>query len=176
METSACTSSSDFSSVTAASTEGKNINYTIKSEYVESMETMPEIDESFWSDAAMDDKSSTIPSNSWTTSNELTPQYPIDSAKTFQQSYGYSSNFDDGMDFWYDLFIRSGNSIELPEFWIFQELIDGIINFGRYQTLFLNILVNWTWPYKIEGVHNFWSGNYAVTSSKSQSHSLTKEI
>lgn len=116
METSACTSSSDFSSVTAASTEGKNINYTIKSEYVESMETMPEIDESFWSDAAMDDKSSTIPSNSWTTSNELTPQYPIDSAKTFQQSYGYSSNFDDGMDFWYDLFIRSGNSIELPEF------------------------------------------------------------
>ncbi|XP_061364257.1 transcription factor MYB14-like [Gastrolobium bilobum] len=115
--TSACTSSSDFSSLTNIS-EGKHMNKnTIMSEDIESLETMPEIDESFWSETTtMNDERSTMPSHSWTISNELSPQYPFHSVDTFQQSYGNSSNFDDGMDFWYDLFIRSGESIELPEF------------------------------------------------------------
>ncbi|KAJ1398925.1 SANT/Myb domain [Sesbania bispinosa] len=101
--TSACTSSSDFSSVTGV--ESKNI----KSEDIESMETMPEIDESFWSEAAMDE-TPTMSSKSLTISNEIQFNYE----ETFQQSY--DSNFDDGMDFWYDIFIRTEDPIELPQF------------------------------------------------------------
>lgn len=76
---------------------------------------MPPIDESFWSEETV------MPSsNSWTVSNDH-HQYQFDSVETFQQhSFGYNgSNFDDGMDFWYDIFIRSGESIELPDFWSF---------------------------------------------------------
>ncbi|XP_020222186.1 transcription factor MYB13 [Cajanus cajan] len=123
---SACTSSSDFSSFSEGTnkstmTMDNNINI-IKSEDIESVETMPPIiDESFWSEATVvDDETSTMPSNSWTISNELElvpPQNQINSVETIQHSYDYNgSNFDDGMDFWYDLFIRSGESIELPEF------------------------------------------------------------
>ncbi|TKY53720.1 Myb-related protein Myb4 [Spatholobus suberectus] len=112
---SACTSSGDFSSFSEGT---RNMDNMIKSEDIESVETMPPIDESFWSEATVDDESSTVPSNSWTISNELVPpQHQFNSVETFQHSYGYNgSNFDDGMDFWYDLFLRSGESIELPEF------------------------------------------------------------
>ncbi|CAJ1967129.1 unnamed protein product [Sphenostylis stenocarpa] len=121
---SACTSSSDFSSFSEGT---KNMDSTtmIKSEDIESEETtMPPIDDSFWSEATVEYESSTMmmPSNSWTISNEFAPshyhQYQFNSVETFQQhSVGYNdSNFDDGMDFWYDIFIRSGESIELPEF------------------------------------------------------------
>lgn len=108
------TSSSDFSSVTVG--DSKNI---IKSEDIESMETMPVIDESFWSEAAIDDETPTMSSSqSLTISNEMRLQYPFANyEETFQQGHhAYDSNFDDGMDFWYDIFIKSGESIELPEF------------------------------------------------------------
>ncbi|OIW07696.1 hypothetical protein TanjilG_30773 [Lupinus angustifolius] len=59
---------------------------------IESFEIMPEIDESFWSEDV------------------------INSEETFQEKCDYASNFDDGMDFWYDVFIRAGESNELPEF------------------------------------------------------------
>jgi len=91
-----------------------NNNNMIKSEDTESEETtMPPIDESFWSEATVEDESSTMimPSNSWTISNEL----QFNSVETFQQ-HSFGSNFDDGMDFWYDIFIRSEDSIELPQF------------------------------------------------------------
>ncbi|XP_004495379.1 transcription factor MYB14-like [Cicer arietinum] len=111
---SACTSSSDFSSVTVG--ESKNT----KSEDIESMETIsPIIDESFWSEAAALDETSTDMSskNSLTVSNEILPlQYSSNYDEIFQQSHDYNSNFDDGMDFWYDIFIRTGDQIELPEF------------------------------------------------------------
>ncbi|GAU25249.1 hypothetical protein TSUD_17620 [Trifolium subterraneum] len=76
----------------------------------DSLVTMLEIDESFWSETVTDDEiSSTMPSN------ELpNQQYPINnSVENFQKSF---DDDDDGMDFWYDLFIRSGESTELPEF------------------------------------------------------------
>ncbi|ESW17844.1 hypothetical protein PHAVU_007G273400 [Phaseolus vulgaris] len=102
------TSSSEFSSFS-----DMNNTTMIKSEDTESEEiTMPPIDESFWSEETV------MPSsNSWTVSNDH-HQYQFDSVETFQQhSFGYNgSNFDDGMDFWYDIFIRSGESIELPDF------------------------------------------------------------
>ena len=107
------TSSSDFSSVTVG--DSKNI---IKSEDIESMETMPVIDESFWSEAAIDDETPTMSSQSLITiSNDMPLQYPFANyEETFQQSHAYDSNFDDGMDFWYDIFTRTNDSIELSEF------------------------------------------------------------
>ena len=116
---SGCTTSSDFSSFSEGT---KNMDNMIKREDIESMETvMPPIDESFWPQETVDYESSTMmqSSNSWTISNELAPpQYQFNSVETFQQqSVGYNdSKFDDGMDFWYDIFIKSGESIELPEF------------------------------------------------------------
>ncbi|KAK2453919.1 hypothetical protein P8452_01425 [Trifolium repens] len=116
METTSSNSnfSSDFSS------QGKNIDNSINNfeDPEDSFVTMLEIDESFWSETVTDDEiSSTMPSNSSMTiiSNELpNQQYPIDnSVENFQKSF---DDDDDGMDFWYDLFIRSGESTELPEF------------------------------------------------------------
>ncbi|KAI4345792.1 hypothetical protein L6164_012886 [Bauhinia variegata] len=113
-ETSACTSSSDFSSVE----QSKNMDMmTIKSEHIESLETIvPEIEESFWSEAAMDDSPSSTMPPSLTLKNELIVQNPIQSVETFQQGYDFSNFLDDGMDFWYDLFIKTEESTELREF------------------------------------------------------------
>jgi len=112
----ATTTSSDFTSV---GDESKND----KSEDIESVEeeTLPEIDESFWSEAAMDGEIETPitlpPSKSLTISNEIMPlQYPFNDDETFQQSYGSNSNLEDGMDFWYDIFIKTEDPVDLPEF------------------------------------------------------------
>ncbi|MED6207733.1 hypothetical protein PIB30_038457 [Stylosanthes scabra] len=117
--------SSEFSSATTNNNgESKNMDMNIKSEELEdsSLETI--IDESFWLEAAMDDETTnnnnnmTISNNS----NELLPslQYYDDPLLfnseenlSFQEP---STNFDDGMDFWYDIFLRTGESIELPDF------------------------------------------------------------
>ncbi|CAI8601858.1 unnamed protein product [Vicia faba] len=110
------TFSSDFLS------QGKDIENVINCEDPEdSLVTMLEIDESFWSETKTDDEiSSIMPSNT-----ELpNQQYHFNnSLQNFQnqEGYGYSSNSldkvdDGGMDFWYDLFIRSGESTDLPEF------------------------------------------------------------
>ncbi|KAL2325165.1 hypothetical protein Fmac_024223 [Flemingia macrophylla] len=107
--TSACTTSSDFSSVTVG--DSKNI----KSEDIESLETMPVIDESFWSEAAMDE-APTMSSKSLTITHDMPLQYPFNYEENFQPSHAYDSNFDDGMDFWYDIFTRTSDSTELPEF------------------------------------------------------------
>lgn len=112
-ESECTTSSSDFSFV------DERKDHIIKSEDIESMEEepMPEIDESFWSEAAaLDETSTDMPS---TISNEIMPlQYPSNSGDIFPQenNVDYNSNIDDGMDFWYDIFIRTGDQIELPEF------------------------------------------------------------
>ncbi|AES60279.1 putative transcription factor MYB-HB-like family [Medicago truncatula] len=103
-----CTFSSDFSS------QEKNLDNSIICE--DSLVTMPEIDESFWSETVIDDEiSSTMPSNSMTVSNDLPDQQCIfnNSVENFQNPF---DNDDDGMDFWYDVFIKSGESTELPEF------------------------------------------------------------
>ena len=106
--TSACTTSSDFSSVTVG--DSKNI----KCEDIESLETMPVIDESFWSEPAIDE------TQSMTISDQMPLQYPFTKyEETLEQSHAYDSNFDDGMDFWYDIFTRTADSTELPEFWNF---------------------------------------------------------
>lgn len=110
--TSASTSSSDLSSLTV--NESKNMK---SDQDIESMETIvPEIDESFWSEAAAMDETTMPSSKSLTISNEIPLQYTLNSDEIFQHSCAYNSNFDDGMDFWYDVFIGTADSIELPEF------------------------------------------------------------
>lgn len=103
--------STDSSVCTSSSTGESKYIHMIKREETESLEAIvPEIDESFWSEAAISD--------SLTISNELPVQYqcPFDSEQNFQQSYCHSSNIGDGMDFWSDVFIGSGDSIEFSEF------------------------------------------------------------
>ncbi|KAF7837470.1 Myb-related protein Myb4 [Senna tora] len=120
---SACTTSnsSDFSSSILTVGESNNhmeIHMPIKSEEdIDSLEEiLPEIDESFWSEAGMEENSPSTTTTTTTMINDQLPvhQYPFDSIESFQQDY--SSNFDDGMDFWYDIFIKTGDSIELPPF------------------------------------------------------------
>lgn len=78
---------------------------TDKNEQTEnSPESFPVIDESFWSDELVDDSSS-MGSDFPAVTEELQLQYVPELQ---------SSNFvDDGMDFWYDVFIRNGGLQEL---------------------------------------------------------------
>ncbi|XP_054806679.1 transcription factor MYB4-like [Prosopis cineraria] len=107
---SSSTSSSDLLSSVFTLRESNGMNMCIKSEDMDSLEPiLPQIEESFWSEAAMDD-------NSIAMNNELPAhhQCSFEPVESFQQGCGYNSiNFDDGMDFWYDVFIRSGDSTEL---------------------------------------------------------------
>lgn len=105
-------SSSDVSSVTEVSAALSHDNHqdmiTIKGENMELSETFPEIDDSFWSEALSADNSS-IPLEFPEATND---QYSGELGFTF------CPNMDDGMEFWYDLFIRAGHgdTPELPEF------------------------------------------------------------
>lgn len=116
-------SSSDVSSVTevsaALSTEQDMI--TNKGENMLLSETFPEIDDSFWSEALSADNSSILPLEFPDAINDQTTQtqFPItenDSAELMGYSFG--PNLDDGMEFWYDLFIKAGHgdTPALPEF------------------------------------------------------------
>ncbi|XP_058724282.1 transcription factor MYB30-like isoform X1 [Vicia villosa] len=117
------TTSSNGTFSTDFSSKGKNIDNIMNCEDPEdSLVTMLEIDESFWSETKTDDEiSSTMPSNTQLPNQQYTSNNSLENFQN-QEGYGYSSNSnsfdndDDGMNFWYDLFIRSGESIELPEF------------------------------------------------------------
>ncbi|CBI23645.3 hypothetical protein VitviT2T_006720 [Vitis vinifera] len=102
-------SSSEFSSFTDSSTRTMETHSTgVKNEQMEeySTESFPEIDESFWSDALSSDNSS-MASDFPAVADELQLQTP-------ELAYGQISNMmDDGMEFWYDVFIRSGGLQEL---------------------------------------------------------------
>lgn len=120
MDTTSEGTSSDFSSVTVQESSKKNLDVTIKNEDIEFLEEIvPEFDESFWSEAAAATNetptTNTMPSNSLTISNEFLPfQYQFNPNESFLHGCGHNSNFeDDGMDFWYDIFIKTENSIEL---------------------------------------------------------------
>lgn len=113
-------SSSEFSSVTDTSgatgeTEDdlQDMMNMIKSEAMEFSESFPEIDESFWSEA-LSAENSGYPFEFSVAGNELQHQSSFTSSDSVE--FNNSSNIDDGMDFWYDLFISNGGSPELPEF------------------------------------------------------------
>ncbi|GMY27139.1 transcription factor MYB828 [Fagus crenata] len=97
-------SSSEFSSATDVSiaTIDQNNETNIKDEQIELWETYPEIDEGFLAISY----------------DELQAQFPFNSIEMGEpagNSHG-NSNIDDGMDFWYNLFIGAGGSPELSEF------------------------------------------------------------
>lgn len=103
---------SDLSTLTEASfrTEdhmnNSNNNGGISMDQDSSMDTtFPEIDESFWSDEA------DFPA----VTDESNLQVPADFSIVMDNNNNGLS-VDDGMDFWYDLFITSGDLPELPEF------------------------------------------------------------
>lgn len=90
-------SCSDFSSVT----NDNNHVLMIKNEEMESSDYFPQIDESFWSE------------ENENSASEIHPRMVSDEEQVHQFQF---PSIDDGMNFWYDLFIRAGDLPELPEF------------------------------------------------------------
>ncbi|KAB5545107.1 hypothetical protein DKX38_013219 [Salix brachista] len=103
-------SSSDHSSVT--DTSETNSTGLIKVENIDSSEIYPVIDEDFWSEPEMVENSG-MPSSSFL--DDLQFPFPSsDSSMDPAGCYGYGPKVDDSMDFWYNLFIKSGGIEELP--------------------------------------------------------------
>ncbi|KAF9677723.1 hypothetical protein SADUNF_Sadunf08G0137100 [Salix dunnii] len=102
-------SSSDHSSVT--DTSETNSTGLIKVENIDSSEIYPVIDENFWSEPEMVENSGR-PSPNFL--DDL--QFPFPSSDTMEPAgcYGYGPKVDDNMEFWYNLFIKSGGIEELP--------------------------------------------------------------
>ncbi|KAK2984991.1 hypothetical protein RJ640_005759 [Escallonia rubra] len=96
-------SSSELSSLTDSSAMNMVI---IKHEEMESSKTFPEIDESFWSEE--------LSTENCSIQSELGFQLPSSQVTSCMNACNLI--VDDGMDFWYDLFIRAGDLPELPEF------------------------------------------------------------
>ncbi|CAN6547772.1 hypothetical protein FF1_022407 [Malus domestica] len=115
-------SSSDVSSsvtkVSAAlSTDQDTI--VVKGENMELSETFPDIDDdSFWSEALSTDNSSVPLQFPKASNDEPISEFPITKNDSEEFGFSFGLNMDDGMEFWYDLFIRTGHggTPELPEF------------------------------------------------------------
>ncbi|XP_055813705.1 transcription factor MYB4-like [Solanum dulcamara] len=100
-------SSSEMSTVTADSLAA-TICVTNDGDQMDSYENfIPEIDESFWTD----DLSTATNSNFDMTGEELQLQFPQQSVEM-----DVGVKLEDDMDFWYNVFIKSGDLLELPEF------------------------------------------------------------
>ncbi|KAG6664698.1 transcription factor MYB4-like [Carya illinoinensis] len=116
------TSSSDFSSVTDASlaTMDPTNQYMMDHIEVEDMsESFPVIDDSLWSESPLPENIS-VPSDVFAISDHdksQTSQYLFNSIEVVEPGYDhFGSIIDDGMEFWYNLFIRAGGSPESSEF------------------------------------------------------------
>ncbi|XP_071938084.1 transcription factor MYB4-like [Coffea arabica] len=105
-------SSSELSTVT------ENDSAAIKQEKMDSPEYFPQIDESFWSEEfPVDNANVQSGIHDGLATNDMQFQFPLSPvAASDEDVNAYISNFDDGMDFWYDLFIRAGELPDLPEF------------------------------------------------------------
>lgn len=113
-------SSDDISSATDASMatmDQNNMTNNVKGEHIDIWETFPEIDEGFWSEAPLAENTS-MPSSLLANNDELLQaQFPFNSTELVEPDYSDGSNIiDDGMDFWYNLFIGAGGSPEFSEF------------------------------------------------------------
>lgn len=100
--------SSDLSSVTI----GETNNINVKVENMDSSDNFPEIDESFWSEPQVNENSS-MPSGFLEVTEDFQQQFPVNSIDMVEP-HGSPNIFYDGMEFWYDLFIRAGGIQELP--------------------------------------------------------------
>ncbi|XP_041001239.1 transcription factor MYB14-like [Juglans microcarpa x Juglans regia] len=116
------TSSSDFSSVTDASliTMEPNNQYMDHIIEVEDMsENFPVIDYSLWSESPLPENMTSVPSDLFAISDHesQTSQYLFNSVEVVEPGYDhFGSIIDDGMEFWYNLFIGAGGSPESSEF------------------------------------------------------------
>ncbi|KAF5465940.1 hypothetical protein F2P56_015902 [Juglans regia] len=116
-------SSSDFSSATDASVTlnmEPNHNYMmshIKAEDMDLSGTFPEIDDiSLWFEPPLPENTM-APFDLPGITDESQAQYPpFNSIEQVEPGYPYGSIIDDGMEFWYNLFIGAGGSPELSEF------------------------------------------------------------
>lgn len=90
----------------------------MKGENMELSETFPEIDDSFWSEALSADNSSIPLEFPEATNDQAQPQFPITENDSGELGFTFGPNMDDGMEFWYDLFIKAGHgdTPKLPEF------------------------------------------------------------
>lgn len=108
-------SSSEMSTVTADSL-AVTMGVTNTSDQMDSSENfILEIDESFWTD----DLSTTDNLNfdmTGTGGEELQIQFPIHDMKQENVEMDVGAKLEDDMDFWYNVFIKSGDLLELPEF------------------------------------------------------------
>lgn len=106
-------SPSDLSTVTDSSAAtSENQTTGIKDEYLDSSETFPKIDESFLLEAI------SVENSGWPEDSPAVPANPqVHLLPTTEPMCAYGFNLDDGMDFWYNVFIKAGDLPELPEFW-----------------------------------------------------------
>ncbi|CAL5416464.1 unnamed protein product [Camellia sinensis] len=110
-------SSSELSSVTDLI--GLPNNVVIKDESMDTSETFPQIDESFWSEE-LSTGNSTMQSDFAGFAEELQFQFPLSSSMTasigtMEHVNEYNFNIDDDMEFWYNLLIKAGGLPELSE-------------------------------------------------------------
>ncbi|KAK4361529.1 hypothetical protein RND71_020481 [Anisodus tanguticus] len=112
-------SSSEISTVTAdsmAATAVTNGDQTMVKQLDEmdsSENFIPEIDESFWTDnLSTADNSSFVMAGAH---EELQVQFPFHAMKQERVEMA-EAKLEDDMDFWYNVFIKSGDLLELPEF------------------------------------------------------------
>ncbi|XP_015578091.1 transcription factor MYB4 [Ricinus communis] len=102
-------SSSDISSVTTGDDHPNNMSMK-----VEPSGDFPEMDDNFWSEVLSSENSSSDSDFS----SELQLQIPSSSLGNIHVGpvyYGCHTNMYDSMDFWYNLFTRAGESLELPD-------------------------------------------------------------
>ncbi|KAG2727924.1 hypothetical protein I3760_01G181700 [Carya illinoinensis] len=115
-------SSSDFSSVTDTSVtltmEPNNYMMShIKAEDMDLSGTFPEIDDSsMWFEPPPLPENTMAPFDLPAITDESQAQYHFNSIEQVEQGSPYGSVVDDGMEFWYNLFIGAGGSPELSEF------------------------------------------------------------
>ncbi|XP_028077701.1 transcription factor MYB4-like [Camellia sinensis] len=110
-------SSSELSSVTDL--PGLPNNVVIKDKSMDTSETFPQIDESFWSEE-LSTGNSTMQSDFAGFAEELQFQFPLSSSMTasigtMEHVNEYNFNIDDDMEFWYNLLIKAGGLPELSE-------------------------------------------------------------
>ncbi|MCD7445823.1 Myb- protein [Datura stramonium] len=108
-------SSSEMSTVTADSL-AVTMGITNGGDQMDSSENfIPEIDESFWTDdlSTADNSNFNMVGSG---GEELQVRFPFHAMKQESVEMDVGAKLEDDMDFWYNVFIKSGDLLELPEF------------------------------------------------------------
>ncbi|CAN4120530.1 unnamed protein product [Withania somnifera] len=107
---------SEVSTVTADLESAMTMSVTNSGDQMDSSENfISEIDENFWTD----DLSTAANSNfnmAVGGSEELQVQFPYHAMNQESVEMNFGANLEDDMDFWYNVFIKSGDLLELTEF------------------------------------------------------------